>query len=167
MRETNERDGFRLHGKEYYWKMLFNVQYSILNNHSISNNNSISNNQYSISGLSIKLFIAKYQNKIIAGNIVAFFGDTVTYVHGASSNEYRNLMATYALQWQSIREAKARGCRYYDFFGIDESKWPGVTRFKKGYGGEEVDYPGTFDAVFDSVLYKMYNWLRWVRRKIK
>lgn len=159
MQETNERDGFRLHSKEYYQKMLFNIQYSISNNHSISNN------KYSNTDLLIKLIVAKYQNKIIAGNIVAFFGDTATYVHGASANEQRNLMATYALQWQSIKEAKARGCRYYDFFGIDENKWPGVTRFKRGFGGEEVNYPGTFDIMFDSVLYKMYNLLRWMRRR--
>jgi lipid II:glycine glycyltransferase (peptidoglycan interpeptide bridge formation enzyme) len=147
MKETQERDGFRLHGKEHYRKMLFE-------------------SENKKSDLQFKLFLAKYENKIIAGSIVAFFGNTATYVHGASSNKHRNLMAPYGLQWQSIKTAKELGCRFYDFFGIDEEKWPGVTRFKKGFGGEAVDYPGTFDLVFDSFKYRTYNILRRARRII-
>jgi peptidoglycan pentaglycine glycine transferase (the first glycine) len=138
MEETNKRDGFRLHSKNYYKKML-KLGF-------------------------IKLYLAEYQGKVIAGNIISFYGDTVTYIHGASSNEYRNIMAPYLLQWQAIKLAKKQGYLYYDFYGIDEKKWPGVTRFKKGFGGEEVRYLGTYDLVFNEIWYNIYKLLRKIRR---
>jgi lipid II:glycine glycyltransferase (peptidoglycan interpeptide bridge formation enzyme) len=73
-------------------------------------------------------------------------------------------MAPYLLQWHAIRLGKARGCKFYDFFGIDEDKWPGVTRFKKGFGGDVKIYPGTFDLIFSQAWYGIYSWLRKIRR---
>jgi lipid II:glycine glycyltransferase (peptidoglycan interpeptide bridge formation enzyme) len=142
METTAGRDGFRLHGRDHYKKML-----------------------EAASGV-FRLFLAEYENKIIAGNIVSFFGDTVTYVHGASDHEHRRVMAPYALQWEVMSLAKEQGFRYYDLYGIDEKKWPGVTRFKKGFGGKEVQYPGTYDIVFSDFWYKIYRGGRWLRRKI-
>ncbi len=138
MDQTKERDGFRLHNKEYYKKML-EINF-------------------------IKLYLAEYKGKIIAGNIISFFGDTVTYIHGASSNKYRNVMAPYLLQWQVIKKAKTQGFKYYDFYGIDEKKWPGVTRFKRGFSGDKINYPGTFDLVFNKFWYNIYKIARAVRR---
>jgi len=145
MDETKERDQFRLHSNKYYKKMI-SIPF-------------------------IKLVVAEYQDKIIAGNILSFFGDTCTYVHGASSNEFRNVMAPFALQWQTIQAAKKQGLKYYDFYGIDEEKWPGVTRFKKGFlpasrqdNRGEINYPGTFDMVFNNSKYIIYKLLRKIRR---
>jgi len=140
MEETGGRDDFRLHGKEYYKEMI------------------------NIGGGSIKLFFAEYQKKVISAGIFSFFGDTVAYLHGASSNEFRNVMAPYLLQWHLIKFAKVADFKKYDFFGIDEKKWPGVTRFKKGFDGEEVNYPGTFDLIFDKGWYNIYRMARKIRR---
>ena len=115
---------------------------------------------------SLRLIGAFYKEKLIAVNIVSFFGDMATYVHGASSSENRNLMAPYALQWETIKIAKTQGHKYYDFYGIDENKWPGVTRFKKGFSGEEANYPGTFDSAFNSIQYSIYKILRKLRRMV-
>lgn len=152
MEETRTRDQFRLHSKDYYYNQL-----------GITRLNPAKRANYE---LKIKLIIAKYKGEIIAGNIVAFFGDTATYVHGASSNKFRNIMAPYALQWHCIKQAKELGYKYYDFNGIDENKWPGVTRFKKGFGGEEINYPGTFDLVFSKVWYFIYKVIRKLRRMV-
>ena len=137
---TKERDDFRIHGKEYYQKM-FSVKF-------------------------IKFLAAEYQGCIIAANIVSFFGDMATYVHGASANRHRNVMAPHLLQWTTIKMAKSGGYDYYDFFGIDQEKWPGVTRFKKGFSGEEVNYPGTFDLVIKPYWYTIYQLARKIRRII-
>ncbi|MFC1678182.1 lipid II:glycine glycyltransferase FemX, partial [Patescibacteria group bacterium] len=140
MEETRTRDGFRLHPKDHYEKMLD------LNN--------------------MILLVAEYNNKIIAGMILSVYGDMGTYVHGASSNQYRNVMASHLLQWQAIKITKSKSCNYYDFNGIDEAKWLGVTRFKKGFGGEIIDYPGTYDLVVKQILYRFYLLLRRIRRVI-
>jgi lipid II:glycine glycyltransferase (peptidoglycan interpeptide bridge formation enzyme) len=134
--ETTKRDKFRPHPKEYYQKML------------------------KISG--IELFVAIYKNKIIAANIVLFYKNQAIYLHGASDYNYRNLMAPHLVQWEQIKEAKKRGCVEYDFWGIDEKKWPGVTRFKRGFGGKEVIYPGAYDLLFQLIWYKIYK----IARKI-
>jgi lipid II:glycine glycyltransferase (peptidoglycan interpeptide bridge formation enzyme) len=141
MEATSERDGFRLHGRDHYKKML------------------------EANPDMFQLFLAEHQGRIIAGNIVSFFGDTATYVHGASDHEYRKLMAPYALQWGVMTLARDRGYKYYDLYGIDENKWPGVTRFKQGFGGKEIEYPGTYDMVFDKKWYWIYRWARKIRRR--
>jgi lipid II:glycine glycyltransferase (peptidoglycan interpeptide bridge formation enzyme) len=152
MEETKDRDGFRLHSKNYYRKMLTSPQPSPCKVEGVN--------------LVIKLILAEYEGEIIAGNIVSFFGDMATYVHGASSNKFRNVMAPYLLQWEAIKMAKKLGFKYYDFYGIDENKWPGVTRFKLGFNGEEINYPGTFDLVFNNIYYNLYKIIRKLRRLI-
>lgn len=137
---TGDRDNFNLHGRSYYQAML-------------KTDNSF-----------VKLLFAEYKGKLLTGNLVVFFGDTATYIHGGSSNENREVMAPYALQWHTIKLAKQAGFKYYDFHGIDEIKWPGVTRFKMGYGGQIVKYPGTFDLVYDDAWYSIYKMIRKVRR---
>ncbi len=113
----------------------------------------------------VKLFFASHEDQIIAGAMFSFFGDTVTYLHGASANTKRNLMSPHLMQWQLIKMAKDKGYRYYDFGGIDKERWPGVSRFKAGFGGREYDFPGTFDVIIKPFLYYSYNILRKIRRK--
>ncbi len=137
---TGDRDDFNLHGRSYYQAML------------------------KMENSFVKLLFAEYKGKLLAGNLVVFFGDTVTYIHGGSSNKNREVMAPYALQWQTIKLAKKAGFKYYDFHGIDENKWPGVTRFKIGFGGQIIKYPGTFDLVYDDAWYNIYKMVRQIRR---
>lgn len=142
MEATVKRDAFRRHSRRHY---------EILLNEAAQN---------------IDLWVAEFEGQIICGNIMAWYGDMATYLHGASGNEHRNIMAPYALQWALIKEAKQRGFRYYDFNGINGQKWPGVTRFKRGFGGRIVNFPGTFDLVFNEGWYKGYKLLRGIRRGI-
>ena len=110
------------------------------------------------------LFIAEYQGKAIAANLVNIFGGTATYLHGGSDNEYRALMAPHLLQWEQIKYVKSQGCKVYDFFGCDDERWPGVSRFKKGFGGREISYCGTHDYVFDKWWYRIYKAARSILR---
>jgi lipid II:glycine glycyltransferase (peptidoglycan interpeptide bridge formation enzyme) len=150
LKQTEARDGFRLHPKKYYQNMLTVAEQPIKEKNK----------------LYFKLFLAQYEKKTIAGGIFAFFGKTVTYLHGASANQYRNVMAPHLLQWHLISLAKKSGYRYYDFFGIDETKWSGVTRFKKGFGGRVVEYPGTFDLIFQLTWYRVYQIGRELKRNM-
>lgn len=138
--QTSDRDKFTPHGRNYYQAMI------------------------ELKASPVKLFFAEYRGKPIATGLVSFFGDTATYLHGGSANQERNVMAPYFMQWHFIELAKANGQKYYDFHGIDEARWPGVTRFKKGFGGYELNYPGTFDLVYDQGWYSIYKMVRKVRR---
>jgi len=138
LEKTAEKDNFNVHPKEYYFKMLDSL---------------------SGKGL-VKLLLAKYQEKTIVAGIFSFFGNTAVYLHGASNYDSRQLMAPHLLQWQAILEAKKIGLKYYDLGGVSEEKWPGVTRFKKGFGGEEIIRPGAFDLIFREWWYRAYNMVR-------
>ncbi|MBD3282328.1 MAG: peptidoglycan bridge formation glycyltransferase FemA/FemB family protein [Candidatus Portnoybacteria bacterium] len=134
LNQTAKRNKFATHEKEYYRKML------------------------NIPGINV--FIAKKQNKTIAANIVLTHKQTAVYLHGASDYKHRKLMAPHLLQWTQIKEAKKQNCVMYDFWGIDKDKWPGVTRFKKGFGGREVNYPGAYDLPTSKTWYLIYKTAR-------
>ncbi len=143
MTQTAKRDGIKLHPKKYYQKMVQNVPCFMLQ--------ASNNGQWLAAGL----FIG--------------FGDTFTYVHGGSSNEHRELMAPYLMQWSAIKFAKKAGYHYYDFGGVNpeettdpdfRSNWAGITRFKKGFGGFIHSYAGTYDLPINNLGYKLYRILR-------
>lgn len=111
----------------------------------------------------LEMAVAERGGEVLAVHLLVSFGDTVTYVHGASSSRRRELMAPHVLQWESMRRAKARGFRYYDFFGIAPQAaapahlWAGITRFKEGFGGQRVRFPGAYDLVMNPLTYWLYN----------
>lgn len=129
--ETAGRDGFSTHSRGYYETMLRKTP--------------------------SELFVASLDGRPLAAAIVNFFGATATYLHGASSSEDRNLMAPYLLHWRVIVEAKKRGCTAYDLGGVDEKRWPGVTRFKRGWGGEVVSFPDAYELPLRPFWYKLYR----------
>ena len=158
--KTSKRDKFQIHPKKYYQKML-----EILCANSVA-----------------ELFLAEYQNEIIAANIVIFFSGKAVYLHGASSSNHREAMAPHLLHWEQIKKAKKLGCQSYDFWGIEKSQksikskvhkaknnltetgspWAGITRFKKGFGGEEISYPESRDIILKPISYVIYR----IARKI-
>jgi lipid II:glycine glycyltransferase (peptidoglycan interpeptide bridge formation enzyme) len=110
------------------------------------------------------LYFARFEGRIIAANAVLQFGPYAVYLHGASSNSDRNLMAPYLLQWQQIKDAKNAECRIYDFWGItvgnENPRWEGITRFKKGFGGREIRYAGVYDLPVNATTYNIYSRIR-------
>ena len=58
-----------------------------------------------------KLFLTRYEGQWLSGAICFLIGDKCWYVFGASSNEHRNVMPNYAMQWAMIRWAKEHGLR--------------------------------------------------------
>ena len=110
----------------------------------------------------MRLYIAEHQGKVLSGAISLAFGNKCWYLYGASSNEYRNLMPNYLLQWEMIEWAKEEGCEIYDFRGISGDIDPsnplyGLYRFKKGFNGTFTEFAGEFDLVFDSLVYKLWD----------
>lgn len=113
-----------------------------------------------------RLFVAEYDGKIIAGNMVIFYGDTVTYLHGGTGDIHRDAMAPYLLQWEQIKTAKKEGYHFYDFGGIKsedaDSSWRGITTFKRGFAPETAPtvYAGAYDIILDAPKYLLYHTFR-------
>ncbi len=117
------------------------------------------------------LFMAEHEGDSLAGIMVFAAGETAWYLYGASSNVKRKLQASYGVQWQAIQWAKARGCRYYDMWGVPDEDagtleaqfqerkdglW-GVYGFKRGWGGEVVRSAGAWDKVYNPLVYAAYR----------
>lgn len=86
------------------------------------------------------LFLGSIQDRLTAAAIILFVGDQAIYHHGASVPGGSGI--SYLVQWEAIREAKHRGMRWYNFWGISPEgalnhPWHGITAFKKGFGGQE------------------------------
>lgn len=90
-----------------------------------------------------RLYLGSAGGQPVSGAIIIYQGDQAIYHHGASIPH--KLPVSHAVQWTAIREAKARGCRIYNFWGIAPENapthpWNGITVFKKGFGGREMEY---------------------------
>lgn len=147
MNKTGSRDKFSLHHKKHYEKVLESP---------------------------MVVQLTAYEKEMpIAVAVFAKFGNTFTYLYGASDYARREFMAPYLLQWEGIKMGKKNNCEWYDFFGVApvtdgnydlKHQYAGVTRFKLGFGGTPFQAPGTFDVVIDSKKYQIYNIFRKIRR---
>jgi len=110
----------------------------------------------------IAIFKGVWQDKVLCAAVVIFWQKQAFYYLGASSLEEPKIPASHLVQWEIIKEAKRRGCRLYNFWGIastdDQSHpWWGITLFKKGFGGYEERLIPTMDKVLDPRY-----WITWV-----
>ncbi len=139
MVETGARDGFIIRSLEYFEKMYDNLAPDHM-----------------------KLLMAYYEDKPISGVIPIMYGNKTWYLYGASSNEHRNLMPNYLLQWEMIKLAIARKSDIYDLRGVSgvvDENHPqyGLYRFKKGFGAEFTEFIGEIYIPFKKVKYNLYK----------
>ena len=116
------------------------------------------------------IFHGVYENKIIVSWIIFVFNGILYYPYGASRDEHRDVMASNLMMWEMILFGKRQGCAKFDMWGSlgpdpnPKDPWFGFHRFKKGYGGELMEYVGSFDLISDPPLYKIFRIaenLRW------
>ena len=86
-----------------------------------------------------KVYIAKYENKIVAGLLVFYFKETVEYYIPVINNEYRNLQALSLLIFEAMTEASVFGFKNWNWGGTWESQ-KGVYSFKKKWGTIDKNY---------------------------
>lgn len=130
MVETGVRDNFLIRPLEYFEKMYDEMGEKHL-----------------------RLYMAYLDEKPIAGTIAILYGDKCWYLYGASSNEHRNVMPNYLLQWEMIKWALESDCNVYDFRGVSgdlnkDNHLYGLYRFKKGFNGDFTEFLGEMELVF-------------------
>lgn len=139
MVETGARDGFIIRPLSYFEKMYDEMAPEHM-----------------------KLLMAYHAGKPISGVIPIFYGNKTWYLYGASSNEHRNLMPNYLLQWEMIKMAIARKDDVYDFRGVSgvvDENHPqyGLYRFKKGFGAAFTEFVGEVYIPFKPFTYSLYK----------
>lgn len=116
----------------------------------------------------MRLELAYQADLPLGAAIIHDWGDTAYYTYAASLPEARNKDVSGLLLWQAILNAKDRGIKAFDLFGIappnaDSSHpWYGFSSFKEKFGGEVVEYAGTWDLSL-SYRYRLYRSVRDIR----
>ncbi len=151
IKETYERDKIKSHSEKYYADFI------------------------ALPGCA--QLTAYFDDLPLASVLLYTFGKTSVYVHGASSNHHRNLMAPYLLQWEAMKYARSIGAVHYDLGGVAQTLAPdhpqaetfftyswnkndklsGVTRFKAGFNGTIKYSSIAFDVIFDGLKYNLYR----------
>lgn len=149
MEKTTKRQKYFAHNKDYHRKM-----WEFLHKAGIAH-----------------LLKAVYKGEILVCWIVFLFNNILYYPYGASSDKYRNLMASNLIMFEAMRWGKANGAKLFDMWGAlgpDPDKadpWYGFHRFKQGYGGKLVEFTGSYDLILKPLHYRLYNLvhiLRWL-----
>lgn len=147
LQDTAGRNEFAIHSQQYYADFL------------------------DVFGEDAFFMFASWEGHLASVIIAAAFGEEAVYMYGASSTEHRGHGASFLLQFEAMKWGRERGCQRYDLWGIpahdpeslaDEDRtslagtkgddWRGIYRFKTGFGGEIVSYPGTLERHYVPVL---------------
>lgn len=119
------------------------------------------------------LYLVKYEQKVIVASLFFDYKDTRFYMQSAADSEYKKLPGTVALLTTAIFDAKEKGLKTFDFWGIAPDgapkthPWAGFTEFKKSFGGFPIDYCGTYDLILKSQKYSLYKLFRNFNRRIR
>jgi len=114
-----------------------------------------------------ELHLAKHEENVVAGNIVVYFGKYAYCVHSANDYEKRKIKGANLLRYESFKMAREKGCIFFDEWGIDEKRFPGVTAFKKGFGGNIFIYPEGRYIVIKKIQYIFYSFFAIMKKIIK
>lgn len=118
-----------------------------------------------------RLFHAYHEGKLLATAFILFYHQEAVYHYGVSTADNDRLPGSYACQWEAIKWAKANGGLRYNFWGIapqeqTEHRFAGVSVFKRGFGGQEVQYLPAHDLPI-SASYQMVRGFEFLRKKMR
>ncbi len=102
------------------------------------------------------LYNAYLGKKLLSQAFIIFYGQEAVYHYGASTDEGRKYPGAYLIQWETIREAKRRKLTRYNLWGVandPKHRFYGLSIFKRGFGGEDIDYLQAQDLVINYPRY--------------
>ncbi|RUQ21234.1 lipid II:glycine glycyltransferase FemX [Kocuria sp. HSID16901] len=108
------------------------------------------------------VYLIRVEGEPIGAAMVYDSEDTRTYAHASMSFEHRRLSANNPLVSTMMLDAKAKGLKRFDMFGIapddePDHPWAGFTGFKKSFGGYAVTTPGTWDLPVSLPAYRAFR----------
>jgi lipid II:glycine glycyltransferase (peptidoglycan interpeptide bridge formation enzyme) len=139
--ETTKRQGFYLHSRSYHeslWKTL------------------------QPTGM-VHVMLSEYQGQVLSAFMLFVLKDKLFYPYGSSLAIHKEVMAQNLLMWEVIKFGKSLKLKTFDMWGSlgpdarETDNGYGFHRFKQGYGGQLIQFVGTYDLVINPNLYKLYN----------
>lgn len=124
-------------------------------------------------GEQARLYIAKTEdNQAVAYGLILMDGSEAEYFEAASTPLNYKLPGAYALQWQVIQDLKKLGIKRYNLWGIappgqTTHRYAKVTTFKRGFGGEIVEFVPAQDLVLKWWRYRLNLLVETIRKKVR
>lgn len=152
--DTTKRQGFYLHSENYHRQLWSTLKDTGL----------------------VDIYLATFQGEVLAAFMLFKLKDCLFYPYGASLNTHREVNAPTLLMWEAIKYGQSLGLKSFDTWGClgpdahESENGYGFHRFKQGYGGNLVQFVGTFDLIINSQLYQLYNFVdkfRWKLLRLK
>ena len=152
--DTTRRQGFYLHSPEYHrqlWQTLRGTKIP-------------------------HIMLASHQGEVLSAFMLFTFGKKLFYPYGASLDTHREVMAPTLLMWECIKYGQNMGLKSFDMWGSlgpdarETDPGFGFHRFKQSYGGQLVQFIGTYDLIIHPQLYQLYNIVdkyRWKLLRLK
>lgn len=110
-----------------------------------------------------RILIASYKDEPLTGWMLLNFKDTLYYPYGGSSKNHPEVMSNNLIAWEAIKLGKKMDLKKFDMWGAlgpnadPKDSWYGFHRFKAGYGGQLVEYIGTYDLIFNQPIYWLFT----------
>ncbi len=117
------------------------------------------------------LYSAKFEGKLLAQAFIIFYNQETAYHYGASTDFGRKYPGAYLIQWEAIKEAKKRGIKKYNFWGVapenSDHRFSGLSLFKRGFGGFDFEYLHAQDLIINTPRYILNYFIESVRKRIR
>ncbi|NMX02115.1 peptidoglycan bridge formation glycyltransferase FemA/FemB family protein [Mobiluncus mulieris] len=107
-----------------------------------------------------RIYLTFHEGEALSAAIAVPYNQKLFYMYGASSNEKRNLMPNYNMQWEMIQWGLELGMAEYDFGGVFRFvPEDGLFRFKNGFCHTcgPTEFIGELDVVFDESAYEQFK----------
>lgn len=143
---TGERDNFATRGPDYFRRVM------------------------EAYGDNARIAFAYYDGEAIGCTLHVCCGDKVWWLYGASSNSHRDLQPNYLLQYEAIKWAISKGCRWYDLRGgypDENNPLHGIFVFKKKFCKDYMEFMGEADIIISKTGFKAVDAAQKFRKKTK
>lgn len=117
------------------------------------------------------LFVAKLNGKPVATSVVFEDATTRYYAHAATAENARKMQPGTYLLGHLIFDAKESGKLRFDYYGVaprnapKTHKWAGFSQFKRSFGGQDVEYSGTWEIPIKKARYQAYRLFRRIKQR--
>ncbi|MFI5240336.1 MAG: lipid II:glycine glycyltransferase FemX [Candidatus Saccharimonadia bacterium] len=114
------------------------------------------------------VYLAELDGRALATALITVSGIEASYLHGASSDEHRDLHAPQYMHLEIMKDVRNLGASRYNFWGVIDSPQNhpshygyGYSTFKQSFGGYQELYIPAQDYPINSFKYK----LQWLEEK--
>jgi lipid II:glycine glycyltransferase (peptidoglycan interpeptide bridge formation enzyme) len=129
-----------------------------------------------LKSVKMSVYMCTLEDEPVCGLVLSAIGDRAVMMLGATTPRGRDSLASYAMWWEAVRDAKAAGFRWLDLGGVGETKVGGPEQFKRGLAGKKADtvrHLGCYEAggsllgrAVTRAAFAAKSSLKWFRRKL-